>query len=512
MSDYIQEVNINEYPIAVSLQDTENKILFQMKNCVCKIMKDNGNKGTGFFLKINHNNDDLYLLITNNHVLGKDDINNNKNITITINDNKVYRNLYIGERKKFTDPELDITFIEIYPKKDDIKHFLDIDDDIDKEEDFLKKLYIKKSIYALHYPDIEGSMIKVSYGISKCIEEKEIYHYLNTNYGSSGSPILSLETFKVIGIHKGYSKEIKPNETKYNIGVLIKYAIEAFKKNNEKKNKRFKCIMSNTCEYIPNSDIHNLVKSNEVINITDDGEFKKHIIKEGKGIYPNKGDEIEMIYYHPKYPFPFFNEKIILESNDTKLWYQDIAIKSMKVGEKSIFFVSPKYLQSKSMRVKRFEMELLSEENKKKQFDINYEEKFLECKKLKEKGVEQFKNGNIKNSCCIFQQALKDFNDIKFNKEENKDEYINFHISILSNLCNCYNSLKDYNNVINIANKGLKIKEYAKFYYFRGISYAKNNELENAKKDLASLKIILGEKKIDEGVQFLEKIIREKEK
>ena len=80
MSDYIQEVNINEYPIAVSLQDTENKILFQMKNCVCKIMKDNGNKGTGFFLKINLNNDDLYLLITNNHVLGKDDINNNKNI------------------------------------------------------------------------------------------------------------------------------------------------------------------------------------------------------------------------------------------------------------------------------------------------------------------------------------------------------------------------------------------------------------------------------------------------
>ena len=36
-----------------------------------------------------------------------------------------------------------------------------------------------------------------------------------------------------------------------------------------------------------------------------------------------------------------------------------------KVGEKSIFFVSPKYLKSKSMHVKRFEMELLSEENKK---------------------------------------------------------------------------------------------------------------------------------------------------
>ena len=60
--------------------------------------------------------------------------------------------------------------------------------------------------------------------------------------------------------------------------------LKLLKKTMKKKNKRFKCIMSNTCEYIPNSDIHNLVKSNEVINITDDGEFKKHIIKEGKGI------------------------------------------------------------------------------------------------------------------------------------------------------------------------------------------------------------------------------------
>ena len=130
---------------------------------------------------------------------------------------KFIKTYILVKEKQFTEPELDITFIETYQKKDNIEKFLDIDDDIDKEEDFLKILFIKKSIYTLHYLEIEGSMIKVSFGISKCIEEKEIYHYLNTNYGSSGSPILSLETFKVIGIHKGYPKEIKPNETKYNI-------------------------------------------------------------------------------------------------------------------------------------------------------------------------------------------------------------------------------------------------------------------------------------------------------
>ena len=39
MSEYIEK-NISEYPISVSLEDTENKILFQKKNCICKILKD----------------------------------------------------------------------------------------------------------------------------------------------------------------------------------------------------------------------------------------------------------------------------------------------------------------------------------------------------------------------------------------------------------------------------------------------------------------------------------------
>ena len=35
--------------IPVSIEGTE-KILFQMKNCVCKIYKNEGINGTGFFL------------------------------------------------------------------------------------------------------------------------------------------------------------------------------------------------------------------------------------------------------------------------------------------------------------------------------------------------------------------------------------------------------------------------------------------------------------------------------
>ena len=38
------------------------------------------------------------------------------------------------------------------------------------------------------------------------LEGKQINHYCNTEDGSSGSPILSLENFKVIGVHYGGSK------------------------------------------------------------------------------------------------------------------------------------------------------------------------------------------------------------------------------------------------------------------------------------------------------------------
>ena len=48
------ELNQEQYnensPEPISIEGTE-KILFQMKKCVCKIIKKNGVNGTGFFLK-----------------------------------------------------------------------------------------------------------------------------------------------------------------------------------------------------------------------------------------------------------------------------------------------------------------------------------------------------------------------------------------------------------------------------------------------------------------------------
>jgi len=60
----------------------------------------------------------------------------------------------------------------------------------------------------LHNP---RGKLSVSYGLIKKIDDNKevIEHYCNTEKGSSGSPIVSLETFKLIGIHFGYDNKKK---------------------------------------------------------------------------------------------------------------------------------------------------------------------------------------------------------------------------------------------------------------------------------------------------------------
>ena len=100
MSDIKQERLIKEQPIPVSIENTK-KILFQMENCICKIYLKNGGIGTGFFCNIPFNNNLLPVLITNNHVLNENDIDNNKIIKLMIN-NKVKKIEIDNLRKRYT--------------------------------------------------------------------------------------------------------------------------------------------------------------------------------------------------------------------------------------------------------------------------------------------------------------------------------------------------------------------------------------------------------------------------
>ena len=71
----------------------------------------------------------------------------------------------------------------------------------------------------------------------------KIRHFCDTDPGSSGSPILNLDTFKVIGIHSGYVKE------KYNIGTIIKYPKGEIHNNLEELNENNTKIYINNIEH-----------------------------------------------------------------------------------------------------------------------------------------------------------------------------------------------------------------------------------------------------------------------
>jgi len=201
------------------VKDNIMGIKSQLENKICKIIKTI--KGTGFFTKIPYPNKFhlLPVLITNNHILGNEDLSINNVINLTLNNDKEKRSLKIDElRKKFTDKELDVTIIEIKPKEDGINNFLDLDDDFDKE-----KYRENEDIYILQYSN--GAKSSFSLGILKKIQEEIINHDCSTNQGSSGSPILLIKNYKIFGVHKGTQKY-----DPFNKGTLIKFAIERFNK------------------------------------------------------------------------------------------------------------------------------------------------------------------------------------------------------------------------------------------------------------------------------------------
>ena len=200
------------------------KILFQMKNCICKI-KVKGASGTGFFCMIPIENKKIVCLITSYQLLNEKYFNNNNKINILYNDYKEAKEINIDkERIKYFNKKYDITIIEIL-KSDEINNYLELDDNLFKKE--IKIFYEEKTIYSIQYP--QGNNISVSYGILNNIDENYIInHTCNTIEGTYCSPILNLSNNKVIGIN---------NEFNLLSGILLNLPLNDFINKNKQKQK-----------------------------------------------------------------------------------------------------------------------------------------------------------------------------------------------------------------------------------------------------------------------------------
>ena len=218
------------YPNAATYEGIE-VILEQMRKKVCKIRFEKV-QGTGFFCRIPFPdlNNMLRVLITNNHIIDRNLLfQKGAQISIEIKDEIDYKVLNLNNRIKYTNEEFDITIIEI---KDEDKinnfNFLELDEvlikdimmNYDKNEKF-----IDETIYIMHY--LEGRL-SVSFGVLGKIYEDKKYkfaHKCSTKGGSAGSPVLNINSNKVIGLHCEGNKM-------HNIGKFLNYPIKEFIKLN----------------------------------------------------------------------------------------------------------------------------------------------------------------------------------------------------------------------------------------------------------------------------------------
>ena len=229
--DYIKEKELPNMPKSAPLEVLENLIPL-MKTHICRIECKDGGHGTGFFCNIPYGwNSFIKVLMTNNHVLDKDDILPNKTIKFSINDGKKEYKIEIdNSRKTYTNKEYDVTIIEIKENDNlDQNSFFDIDKQIFNENAIEK--YANKQIYLLHYP--KGERMEYSMGVIKgiCEDNYNIQHLCDSSGGSSGAPIINRTNYQVLGIHKGGAK----SGNNFNVGTLLKEPIEMFNKENNNK-------------------------------------------------------------------------------------------------------------------------------------------------------------------------------------------------------------------------------------------------------------------------------------
>jgi hypothetical protein len=212
-------------------------ILMKIENAkleqkVCKIIleinKDKAMSATGFFCDIPSK--EIKVLLTNNHIIDEKFLIKEKKLTFSIEINGKEDKHEINleyDRYIYTNKELDFTIIEIL-REDNINDFFNIDENFFQSEN-----YIDQQLFSMQYP--KGNNLQISFGkiinkkfISKNKNNLFIYD-IGTESGSSGSPIISVNNLKVIGLHKAGSKYTDKNK-KINIGICLDKVIEIIPK------------------------------------------------------------------------------------------------------------------------------------------------------------------------------------------------------------------------------------------------------------------------------------------
>ena len=209
--------------ISITLTEEQKKtIIDQATNCICYI-KNEYSDGAGFFCLIpNSDFARLQPVLISSYLYLKD-----KKILRLFYKNQE-KIIDLESRHVYSNETFDITIIELKDDEFPPEIFLMLDDLINNtgKEDILNAQYINQDIYLIY--SNKGNNPEYSYDKIKEIKDFLIKDYCPGEYIHSGFPILNLNSFGVIGIHKG-----KSGKTDSNLGMIIRVPIMEYNKSKE---------------------------------------------------------------------------------------------------------------------------------------------------------------------------------------------------------------------------------------------------------------------------------------
>ena len=210
-----------------------NKNLDKLQKCIRRIVINRKIYGTGFLMELKKEKTPFYCLITNEHVISEDLIENNTEIEILYAQNtqeEIFK-IKLNKNERFIRNYgylgIDATVIQIFPEKNEInKEFFFKNDDIEALAKSNYEMLKDINIHILQYPG-SGKILSISQGdYLGFYNINEFFHSASTESGSSGSPIFIFYKDKIVifGIHRG-------GKEKKNLGEFIYPIIHSLKIN-----------------------------------------------------------------------------------------------------------------------------------------------------------------------------------------------------------------------------------------------------------------------------------------
>ena len=297
--------------------------------------------------------------------------------------------------------------------------------------------------------------------------------------------------------------------------------------------------------------------------LTKDGLILKKIVKEGFGIYPGNGMEVFLhLYGEAEDARCVANTRIVREEPRIITLGQlkefpglEIAVKSMKMGEKSTFKFSPEYTYFSQEKYSKCDPTILNhlkpelfkteipekkteEEIKKMEIDeakkyqnlyydvelikfdkprprktqITPQERMEQADELKFEGNKLFKEKR-------FMEAIIKYEDARDYLKHLPNEFINdyYHTlqnSLTLNITNCRINLSQYNYALKNLEENFVFKKTPKAFYFKSLCQMHLGDFESSYQNLLELQKVLPDEKqmktfFDDYYKFKEETIKQ---